>query len=56
MKACCVVVIVVVGFKVNCPLMGPGPIVGMSSVVVFLRDSSPYLREFQRKPRKTPNG
>ena len=23
---------------------------------VFLRDPSPYLREFRRKPRKTPNG
>ena len=26
------------------------------SVGVFLRDPSPYLREFRRKPRKTPNG
>ena len=25
-------------------------------LVVFLRDPSPYLLEFQRKPRKTPNG
>ena len=28
----------------------------MLSVGVFLRDPSPYLREFRRKPRKTPNG
>ena len=27
----------------------------MPSVVVFLRDPNPYLSEFQRKPRKTPN-
>ena len=26
------------------------------SVRVFLRDPSPYLREFRRKPRKIPNG
>ena len=30
-----VVVIVVVGFKVNCPLVGPEPIGGMPSVGVF---------------------
>ena len=29
---------------------------GMPSVGVFLRDPGPYLREFRRKPRKTPNG
>ena len=46
----------VVGFKANCPLVGPGPIGGVPSVGVFLRDPSLYLREFRRKPRKTPNG
>ena len=33
---------------------GPGTIDGMPSVGVFLWDPSPYLREFWRKPRKTP--
>ena len=42
-------------FKADCPLVGPEPIGGMSSVRVFRRDPSPYLREFPRKPRKTPN-
>ena len=28
---------------------------GVPSVGVFLRDPSPYLREFRRKLRKTPN-
>ena len=42
-----------VGFKANCPLVGPGPIGGMPSVGVLLREPTPYLR---RKPRKTPNG
>ena len=46
----------VVGFKAKCPLVGPGPIGGMPSVGVFLRDPSKFLREFRRKPRKTPNG
>ena len=27
----------------------------MPSMEIFLRDPSPYLRKFQRKPRKTPN-
>ena len=27
----------------------------MSSVKVFLKDPSPRLREFRKKPRKTPN-
>ena len=44
------------GFKVNCPLMGPGRIGGVSSVGVFLRDPSQYLSEFRRKLLKTPNG
>ena len=41
-----------VGFRIesNCPLVGPGIIGGMPSVVVFLRDPSPYLRKFRRKP------
>ena len=47
---CCVV-----GFKANCPLVGPGLIGGVPSVGIFLRDPSPYLLEFWRKPRKTPN-
>ena len=42
--------------KADCPLVGPGPKGDVPSVGVFLRDSSPYLREFQRKPRKTLNG
>ena len=28
----------VVGFKTNCPLVGPGPIGGVPSVGVFQRD------------------
>ena len=43
-------------FKSNCPLVAPARIGGMPSVGVFLRDANPYLREFRRKPRKTPNG
>ena len=38
--------------KANCPLAGPGPIEGVPSIGVFLRDPSPYLREFQRKLRR----
>ena len=37
-------------YKSNCPLVGPGTIGGMPSVGVFLKDPSPYLREFRRKP------
>ena len=44
------------GFESNRPLAGPGIIGGMPSMEFFLRDPSPYLREFQRKPGKTPNG
>ena len=33
----------------------PKPMGGMPSLGVFLRDPSRYLREFRRKPRKTPN-
>ena len=43
-------------FKANCPLVRLGPIGGVPSVEVFQKDPSPYLREFWRKPRKTPNG
>ena len=45
---------VCVGDKADCLKKGPRP--GMPSVGVFLRDPSPYLRKFRRKPRKTPNG
>ena len=45
-----------VGVKADCLKKGPRPIGVMPSVGVFQRDSSPYLREFRRKPRKTPNG
>ena len=41
--------------KSNYPLMIPGPTVGMSSMAIFLKNPSPYLREFRRKPRKNPN-
>ena len=46
-----------VGCKVttNCPLVGPGPVGGVPSARVFLMDHSPNLREFRRKPLKTPN-
>ena len=43
-------------FKADCPLVGRGPKGGVPSVGVFLRDPSRYLREFRRKPRKTPKG
>ena len=43
-------------FESNCPLVGPGTIDELFSVGDFLRDPSPYLREFQRKPLRTPNG
>ena len=33
----CLNIDVVIGFKANCPLVGPGPIGGMPSVEVFLR-------------------
>ena len=35
---------------------GLRPMGGVPSVGVFLRDPSPYLREFWRKPRKTRKG
>ena len=43
-------------FNANCPLVGLEPKGGVPSVLVFLRDNSPYLCEFRRKPWKTPNG
>ena len=50
-----------VGVKSDCLKKGPRPRQertegGMPSVGILLRDPSPYLREFRRKPRKTPNG
>ena len=39
--------------EANCPHMEPGPMRGMPSVGVV---SSPFLHDFQRKPRKTPKG
>ena len=42
--------------KANCPHVGAEPMGGMPSVEVFLKDPSPYLREFRRKPRQTQNG
>ena len=50
------IVVVVVNFVSNSPLVGPGTVGGMPSVGVFLRDPSQYLCEFRGKPRKTPNG
>ena len=37
--------------KSNYPLVRPGPVGGVLSMRVFLRDPSPYLREFWRKAR-----
>ena len=42
--------------KANCPLVGPGRLGAVPSMGIFLRDPSSYLREFRRKPLKTPNG
>ena len=33
----------------------PRPRGGVSCVGIFLRDPSPHVRAFRRKPRKTPN-
>ena len=43
------------GLKANF-LAGPGPVERVPSMGVFLKDLSPYLRKFRRKPRKTPKG
>ena len=45
----------VVGFKGNCPLVGPRRIVGVPSVGSFLRDSKPVFTPFSKKTQKTPN-
>ena len=50
------------GWLVGCrlksifPLMGPGTIGCRPCMGAFLRDPSPYLREFKKKTRKTVNG
>ena len=41
--------------KANSPHMGSGSAVGVPSLGIFLRDPSPYLCEFRRKPRIAPN-
>ena len=43
-------------FKANGLLVGLGLIDGVPSVGIFLKDPTPYLREFWRKLLKTPNG
>ena len=53
----CFMWLVVYRIKTNRPLVGPGPKGGVLSMGgVFLTDPSLYLREFRRKPRKTPKG
>ena len=42
--------------KANCPLVGPGPVGEVSSVGVFLRDPSPYVREFRRNHQTVFDG
>ena len=39
-------------FKANCLLVGPGPLGDVQSLGIFLRDPSPYLREFRKKKTK----
>ena len=48
--------LVVVDFESNCPPAGPGTIGEVPSVGDLLKNPRPYLREFRRKPRKTPKG
>ena len=43
-------------YESDCLCEGPRIICGMHSLGVVLRDPSPHLREFWRKPRKTQNG
>ena len=50
------ILVLVLGFKSNCPLVQPRIIGSTPSVGVFLRDPKPYLREFRKKTRETPNG
>ena len=45
----------VVSFKADC-LTRDLSLLGLGLCEVFLRDPSPYLREFRRKPPKTSNG
>ena len=47
--------LLVVGFKADCLTKGPKSMGRVPSVGVFLRDPSPFLQEFRRKPEKTPN-
>ena len=42
--------------EANFPLMGLGSVGGVSAMGVFLRDESPYLREFRKEQRKTRYG
>ena len=42
--------------KTDFPTVGPLLLRGMPSVEIFLRDPSPHIREFRRKPWKTPKG
>ena len=42
-------------YNSNCLLVGPGTTGKIPSVGVFLSDPNSYLREFRRKPLKTPN-
>ena len=45
-----------VGIKTHCSNVGPVPEGGEHFVGdVFLKDPSPYMREFRTKPGKTPN-
>ena len=40
-------------FKANCPLMGSGPVGGVPSVGVFIRDPNPYLRVSEKTTGKS---
>ena len=40
-------------FETNSPLVGPGTVGGAPLWRVFLRDPSPYFREFRRKSRNS---
>ena len=41
--------------KANCPHVRLGPMGGMTSARVFLRNPSQHLCEFRKQPRKVPN-
>ena len=47
-----VVVVIVVDFMADCLTREPRSMGGVPSMVVFLRDPNPSLREFRRKSRK----